>query len=265
MGIKTFRPTTSTLRFKVRLDYKEITKAEPEKSLVTSRHETGGRCSTGRRTVRYRGGGNRTQYRIVDFKRDKKYIHAKIVSIEYDPNRSAFIALVHYEDGEKRYILAPVGAKVGDKIMTYSVKSLELDRTQPEIKIGNALPIFRIPVGTRIHNIELKPGKGGQLARSAGAMAQIVGREDRTTKHTIFSEDGKTIVTQLNVPTVAVRMPSGEIRRILGDCYATVGQVGNLDHSNVVLGKAGANRWVGKRSKVRGIVMNPHDHPHGGG
>jgi len=265
MGTKTFRPTTPNLRQKVALDYSELTKRKPEKKLLVSKKRSGGRNSNGRVTVRHRGGGNKRRYRIIDFKRDKRDIEAKVTSVEYDPNRSAFIALLNYNDGDKRYILSPLGVKVGNKILAFSIKTLELDKTPPDIKVGNSLPLFRIPVGTRVHNIELKPGKGGQVVRSAGTVAQIVGREEKFTKHTIFSKNGKEIVAQISVPYVAVRLPSTEIRRFRGDCYATIGQVGNLDHSNIVYGKAGARRWLGRRPKVRGIVMNPIDHPHGGG
>jgi len=265
MGTKTFKPTTSTLRFKVALDYSELTKRKPEKSLLAPQKRKGGRGNTGKVSMRHRGGGNKRRYRIIDFKRKKRDIIAKIVSIEYDPNRSAFIALLNYTDGQKSYILAPVGIGVNDKILTYSVKSLELDKVAPEIKVGNSLPLYRIPIGTRIHNVELKPGKGAQVVRSAGAVAQIIGREEKYTTHTIFADDKTTIIDKIKVPFVLVRLPSGETRRIPGNCYGTIGQVGNVDHSNITYGKAGARRWLGFRSKVRGVVMNPIDHPHGGG
>lgn len=259
MGLKKFKPTTPGLRYRLILDYSEITKKKPEKSLLAPKKHTGGRCNTGKTTLRFRGGGNKQRYRIIDFKRDKKDMLAKVVSIEYDPNRSAFIALTHYPDGEKRYILAPLGVNIGDKIITYSIESLERQQVNPEIKPGNALPLYKIPVGTRIHNIELKPGKGGQIARSAGGVAQIVGREEKFTTHRFA--DG----TSIEVPYVAVKLPSGEIRRFAGNCYATIGQVGNLDHANVTYGKAGVKRWMGIRPHVRGCIMNPIDHPHGGG
>ncbi len=265
MGVKHFKPTSPGLRQKIALDYSELTKSEPEKKLLAPWKRSGGRNNTGRITVRHRGGGNKRRYRIVDFKRDKRDIEGKVAAIEYDPNRSAFIALIHYTDGEKRYILAPLGLSVGDRIISYSTKALEIDKVVPEIKVGNALPLYKIPVGTRIHNLELKPGKGGQVVRSAGAVAQIVGREETYTTHTIFDDDHKTILKKIQVPYVAVRLPSGEIRRFQGDCYATIGQVGNLDHGNISYGKAGAVRWLGRRPKVRGVAMNPIDHPHGGG
>ncbi len=265
MGIKTFKPTTPGLRQKVALDYSELTKDKPEKSLLLPKKKTGGRNNLGRISVRHRGGGNKRRYRIIDFKRNKYDVDAKVAAIEYDPNRSAFIALLHYEDGEKRYILAPLGLNVGAKIRSYSIKALEKDKVAPEIKVGNALPLYKIPVGTRIHNLELKPGKGGQVVRSAGAVAQIIGREENYTTHTIFADDGVTIIDKIKVPYVDVRLPSGEIRRFQGDCYATIGQVGNLDHANIQYGKAGARRWLGRRPRVRGVAMNPIDHPHGGG
>ena len=236
MGIKHYNPTTPSLRTRRTLTYSELTpKAKPEKSLLKGKKRSGARNNLGRITVRHRGGGNQPRYRLVDFKRKKHGIPARIKQIEYDPNRSAFIALLHYADGEKSYILAPVGTKVGDTIMS---------GPNAEIKPGNALPMGSIPVGSRVHNLELKPGKGAQIVRSAGAVAQIVGREE---KH------------------VTIKLPSGEIRIFPRNCYATVGQVGNLDHSNTVYGKAGAKRWIGRRPKVRGMVMNPVDHPHGGG
>jgi len=265
MGTKTFKPTTSTLRQKVALDYSELTKRKPEKSLLAPRKRSGGRNNHGRISMRHRGGGNKRRYRIIDFKRRKQDVPAKVASIEYDPNRSAFIALVNYTDGEKSYILAPLGISVGDKIMTYSMKSLEIDKVAPEIKVGNAMPLYKIPVGTKIHNIELKPGKGAQIVRSAGAVAQIVGREEKTTTHTFFADDKTTVLNKIRVPYVLVKLPSGEVRRFPGNCYGTIGQVGNSDHSNITYGKAGAKRWLGRRPKVRGVVMNPIDHPHGGG
>lgn len=236
MGIKHYNPTTPSLRTRQILSYEELTPcAEPEKSLILKSHRSGGRNNNGRVTMRHLGGGNKKKIRLVDFKRGKFGIPAKVAQIEYDPNRSAFLALLNYADGEKRYILAPLGIKVGDTLMS---------GPDSEIKPGNCLPLGSIPVGSRVHNIEFMPGKGGQLVRSAGAVAQIVGREK---------------------DQVIIRLPSGEIRTFRRDCYATLGQVGNLDHSNIVMGKAGANRWVGHRPKVRGMSMNPIDHPHGGG
>jgi large subunit ribosomal protein L2 len=213
----------------------ELTKKKPEKSLTAFHHRTGGRNTDGRTTVRFRGGGHKRLYRKIDFKRDKVGIPAKVVSIEYDPNRSARIALLNYVDGEKRYILAPVGLTVGLTVQS-GVNS--------EVRPGNALPLSSMPLGTTIHNIELKVGKGGQLIRSAGGSAQVMGR------------DGDY---------VQIRLKSGEMRKILSGCMATVGQVGNVDHENVSVGKAGRTRWKGKRPHVRGVVMNPVDHPHGGG
>ena len=213
----------------------ELSKKRPEKSLTSVNRSTGARNNDGRTTVRFRGGGHKRLYRKIDFKRDKSGIPGSIAALEYDPNRSARIALVHYRDGEKRYILAPVGLKVGDVVQA---------GLGTEVRIGNALPLSRMPLGTTIHNIELKPGKGGQLIRSAGGSAQVMGR------------DGEYI---------QVRLRSGEMRRILATCMATVGQVGNTDHENINVGKAGRNRWLGRRPHVRGVVMNPVDHPHGGG
>jgi len=213
----------------------ELTKKEPEKSLTAFHPRTGGRNNDGRMTVRFRGGGHKRLYRTIDFRRDKVGISAKVEAIEYDPNRSARIALLKYRDGERRYILAPVGLSVNDEVQS---------GPDAEIRPGNALPLSSMPLGTTIHNIELRAGKGGQLIRSAGGFAQVMGR------------DGNY---------VQVRLKSGEMRRILGVCIATVGQVGNLDHENVSVGKAGRSRWKGKRPHVRGVVMNPVDHPHGGG
>jgi large subunit ribosomal protein L2 len=212
-----------------------LTKKRPEKALTMFHHRTGGRNTDGHMTVRFRGGGHKRLYRVIDFKRDKVGVPAKVAAIEYDPNRSARIALLHYADGEKRYILAPVGLSVGDTVQS---------GPSAEVRPGNALPLGNMPLGTTIHNIELKPGKGGQLIRSAGGFAQVMGR------------DGEY---------VQVRLKSGEMRRILATCMATVGQVGNLDHENVSVGKAGRSRWRGRRPHVRGVVMNPVDHPHGGG
>jgi large subunit ribosomal protein L2 len=235
MGLKTFRPTTPSLRFKSVTTFDEITKDHPEKSLVTTKLRTGGRNSIGRLTVRHRGGGHKKLYRIVDFKRDKTGIPAKVAAVEYDPNRSARIALLHYADGEKRYIVHPVGLQVGATIIS---------GPEADILIGNALPLKNIPLGTTIHNIEMRKGRGAQLARSAGSAAQLVAKEGDYAQ---------------------VKMPSGEVRQIHIECQATIGQVGNLDHSNVSYGKAGRTRWLGKRPTVRGVAMNPVDHPHGGG
>ncbi|AIS53188.1 50S ribosomal protein L2 [Thermoanaerobacter kivui] len=235
MGIKTFKPTSPGRRQMTVLTFEEVTKDKPEKSLVVSLTKSGGRNVYGRITVRHRGGGHKRKYRIIDFKRDKDGIPGKVAAIEYDPNRTAYIALIHYVDGEKRYIIAPHGLKVGDVIESGE---------NVDIKIGNALPLRNIPVGTIIHNIELTPGKGGQLVRAAGAAAQLMAKEG---------------------DYVQVRMPSGEIRLIRADCRATIGQVSNLDHENVKIGKAGRSRWLGIRPTVRGSAMNPVDHPHGGG
>ncbi len=235
MAIKSYKPTSAGRRHQTCSAFEEITTSKPEKSLLVTLKKTGGRNNYGRITSRYIGGGHKQKYRIIDFTRDKRDIPAKVASIEYDPNRSARIALLNYADGEKRYILAPLGLSVGDKI----IASIEAD-----IKPGNALPLKAIPLGTIIHNIELKLGKGGQLARSAGTYAQLMSKEGKYSQ---------------------VKLPSGEVRMVLQDCYATIGQVGNIDHENVSLGKAGRSRWLGKRPKVRGVAMNPVDHPHGGG
>ncbi len=215
--------------------FEEITKGKPEKTLVKSLISSGGRNNRGKMTVRHRGSGHKRAYRIIDFKRDKFNIPATVTAIEYDPNRSARIALLQYADGEKRYILAPAGLGVGERV---------LSGPEVEIRTGNALPLRNIPVGTQVHNLELKIGKGGQLVRSAGATAQIMGRDE---------------------DYVMIRMVSGELRRIHMNCMATVGQVGNLDHENISVGKAGRSRWLGRRPTVRGVAMNPVDHPHGGG
>uniref|UniRef100_A0A7V3NV35 Large ribosomal subunit protein uL2 n=1 Tax=candidate division WOR-3 bacterium TaxID=2052148 RepID=A0A7V3NV35_UNCW3 len=235
MGVKKFRPVTPSRRFMTVLDFSEITKEEPEKSLLEPLKKSGGRNNTGRITVRFRGGGHRRHYRIIDFKREKVGVPAKVISIEYDPNRTARIALLQYMDGEKRYIIAPEGLKVGDMVMS---------GPDAEIKVGNALPLERIPEGIPIHNIELVPGKGGQLVRAAGASAVILSKEGKYAH---------------------VQLPSGEVRLINVKCYATIGQVSNLDHENVIIGKAGRSRWLGRRPHVRGMVMNPVDHPLGGG
>ncbi len=235
MAIKKFKPTSPGRRQMTVSTFEEITKKEPEKSLVEPLKRTGGRNAQGRLTVRHRGGGHKRLYRIIDFKRDKDGIAAKVAAIEYDPNRSANIALLNYADGEKRYIIAPYGLNVGD-----TVESGET----ADIRTGNALPLKNIPVGTIIHNIELQPQKGGQLCRSAGASAQLMAKEGKYGH---------------------VRLPSGEVRLVLLDCKATIGQAGNLDHENITIGKAGRSRWKGIRPTVRGVVMNPVDHPHGGG
>ena len=235
MAIKSFKPTTPSRRNMTVVDYRGLSKVKPEKSLLESLKKTAGRNSYGRITVRHHGGGNKIKYRIIDFKRDKVGMPAEVKTIEYDPNRTAFIALVQYEDGEKRYILAPEGMKVGDVIMS---------GTGADIKPGNCLPLANIPLGTVIHNIELIPGRGGQLVRSAGMSAQLMAKENG------FAQ---------------VRLPSGEMRKLPLNAKATIGTVGNTDHSNVRIGKAGRSRHMGIRPSVRGVVMNPCDHPHGGG
>ncbi|KXG75720.1 50S ribosomal protein L2 [Fervidicola ferrireducens] len=235
MGIKKFKPTSPGVRFMTVSTFEEITKKEPEKSLVEILKKKAGRNMQGRITARHRGGGHKRKYRIIDFKRDKDGVPAKVAAIEYDPNRSARIALLHYKDGEKRYILAPVGLKVGDIVES---------GPNADIKPGNALPLSHIPVGTIVHNVELYPGKGGQLARAAGAAAQVMAKENGFA---------------------TLRLPSGEMRMVPEECRATVGQVGNLEHENITLGKAGRSRWLGRRPHVRGSAMNPVDHPHGGG
>ncbi|HAN95863.1 MAG TPA: 50S ribosomal protein L2 [Firmicutes bacterium] len=235
MAIKKFKPTTPGRRAMTGYAFEELTKKEPEKSLVVSLKSSGGRNSGGRITARHRGGGHKRKYRIIDFKRDKDGIPAKVAAIEYDPNRSARIALLHYLDGEKRYILAPVGLNVGDMVES---------GPGADIKPGNALPLENIPVGAIIHNIELQPGKGGQMVRSAGAAAQLMAKEGKYA---------------------TIRLPSGEFRMVLQSCRATIGQVGNVEHENMVIGKAGRSRHLGRRPHVRGVAMNPVDHPHGGG
>jgi large subunit ribosomal protein L2 len=235
MPIKSYRPTTPTRRFQTIVSREDITKQRPEKSLVESKKGTGGRNSGGRVTSRFIGGGHKQAYRVIDFKRDKTGIPAMVAAVEYDPNRSARIALLHYKDGEKRYILHPDGLKPGQTISS---------GPQADILIGNALPLKNIPAGTVVHNIELRPGKGGQMARSAGSQAQLVSREGGLA---------------------LLKLPSGEIRRVPEECQATIGQVGNVDHENVSLGKAGRKRWMGKMPHNRGVSMNPVDHPHGGG
>ncbi|MBQ3588567.1 MAG: 50S ribosomal protein L2 [Oscillospiraceae bacterium] len=235
MAIKKFKPTTPSRRNMAVTDYSVLSKVKPERSLLEPMKTTAGRNNTGRITVRHHGGGNRTKYRVIDFKRSKVDVAATVLSLEYDPNRTAFIALIQYEDGVKSYILAPNGLSVGDVVMSGE---------GADIKPGNALPISNIPVGTVIHNIELYPGKGGQLVRSAGNFAQLIAKEGKYG---------------------LVRLPSGELRNIPLNCYATIGQVSNLDHDNVKIGKAGKKRHMGWRPTVRGSVMNPVDHPHGGG
>ncbi|MCE1247169.1 MAG: 50S ribosomal protein L2 [Firmicutes bacterium] len=235
MPVKTYKPTSAGRRFMTVSDFSDITRSKPEKSLTKVKPKKSGRNNHGHVTCRHHGGGTRKRYRIIDFKRDKDSVPAKVASIEYDPNRSARIALLHYADGEKRYIISPLGLSVGDKVMSGS---------EAEIRTGNALPLKNIPVGTLIHNLELLPNKGGQLARSAGAAAQLMAKESAYAH---------------------VRLPSGEVRLVSINCKATIGQVGNVEHENVRIGKAGRSRWMGKRPTVRGVVMNPVDHPHGGG
>lgn len=235
MGIKKFKPTSPGRRQMTVSDFAEITRTEPEKSLLLPMKSAAGRNNAGRITVRHQGGGHKRKYRIIDFKRDKDGIPGKVASVEYDPNRSANIALINYLDGEKRYILAPVGMKPGDMVVSGK---------DADIKVGNALPMRNIPLGTVLHNVELKPGKGGQIIRSAGTSAQLIAKEG---------------------DYVHLRLPSGEVRLVHQECRATVGQVGNLDQENQTIGKAGRSRWKGIRPSVRGVVMNPVDHPHGGG
>ena len=235
MGIKQFKPTSPGQRFAKLADFDEVTKSTPEKSLTTKLSKNGGRNNNGRITVRHKGGGHKRRYRIIDFKRDKTGVPAKVAGIEYDPNRTAYIALLHYADGEKRYIIAPQRLGVGDTVISSS---------KADIKPGNALKLKYIPVGTIIHNVELKTGKGGQLARSAGAWAQLVAKEGKYA---------------------SIKLPSGEIRKILQTCRATIGSVSNREHENRSVGKAGRSRWLGIRPTVRGVAMNPVDHPHGGG
>jgi large subunit ribosomal protein L2 len=235
MPIKTYRPTTPTRRYQTVVARQDITKDVPEKSLTVGLRKTGGRNSSGHVTSRFIGGGHKQAYRVIDFKRDKTGVPAKVASIEYDPNRTARIALLNYADGEKRYIIAPVGLELGRTVTS---------GPQADILVGNALPLKNIPPGTFIHNIELKPGKGGQMARSAGSQAQLVSRESEVA---------------------LIKLPSGEVRRVNVDCMATIGQVSNIEHENVSLGKAGRKRWLGKMPHNRGVSMNPVDHPHGGG
>ncbi|MBI5956511.1 MAG: 50S ribosomal protein L2 [Chloroflexi bacterium] len=235
MALKTYKPTSPGRRWLMGPTFDEVTREKPEKSLLAPQRRAGGRNFQGQVTVRHRGGGHKQFYRLVDFKRDKVGVPGKVTAIEYDPNRSARIALVTYADGEKRYILAPMGLQVGNKVVSGPMA---------EVSVGNTLPIGSIPVGTQIHNIELTPGKGGQLVRSAGASAQLMAKEGEYAQ---------------------VRLPSGEVRRVHQTCTATIGQIGNLDHENRSLGKAGRSRWLGKRPAVRGSAMTPRDHPHGGG
>ncbi|MDE2740228.1 MAG: 50S ribosomal protein L2 [Gemmatimonadota bacterium] len=236
MAVKKFRPTTPTLRYKTVNSFEELTRSKPEKSLLAAAvSKSGGRNNQGRMTMRRRGGGHKRRYRVIDFKRTKLGVPGRVAAIEYDPNRSAFIALIVYADGDKRYILAPLGLKVGVEISA---------GPDAPIRVGNALPLANIPLGATVHNVELNPGRGGQLARSAGAEVQLLGREGGRAQ---------------------LRLPSGENREVPVQCMATLGQVGNIEHANIVIGKAGRSRWLGRRPKVRGVVMNPVDHPHGGG
>lgn len=235
MPVKSFKPTSAGRRSMTVSTFEEITTNQPEKSLLAPLSKKAGRNNQGKITTRHQGGGHKRKYRIIDFKRTKDGIPGNVATIEYDPNRSANIALIHYVDGEKRYILAPKGLKVGDVVMS---------GPEADIKVGNALPLENIPVGTVIHNIELKPGKGGQMVRAAGTEAQLLGKEDKY---------------------VSIRLASGEMRKVLKECRATVGSVGNEDHELISIGKAGRSRWLGQRPEVRGSVMNPNDHPHGGG
>lgn len=235
MGLKTFRPNTPGLRYKTVSDFKEITKKEPEKALLRPLKETGGRDNYGHVSSWLRGGGHKRRYRIIDFRRDKRGIPARVSAIEYDPNRSARIALLVYKDGEKRYILAPNGLEVN---MTVEAGP------NVEIQVGNSLPLKNVPLGTEVHNLEMIPGKGGQVARGAGSVAVLVAKEG---------------------PKAQVKMPSGEVRIFNSECYCTIGQMGNIEHENIVIGKAGRNRWLGRRPSSRGVAMNPVDHPMGGG
>jgi large subunit ribosomal protein L2 len=235
MAVKTYKPTSDGRRFMTGYDFAEITTDRPERGLLAPRRKTGGRNNLGRMTMRHIGGGHRQHYRIIDFRREKDAIAARVATIEYDPNRSARIALLHYKDGEKRYILAPVGLNIGDEVVSGN---------GADIKPGNAMALSQIPLGTIVHNVELRAGKGAQLARSAGSGIQLMAKEGEYA---------------------LLKMPSGELRRVRVECRATIGQVGNLDHENIKIGKAGRTRWLGRRSRVRGVAMNPVDHPHGGG
>ncbi len=235
MPVKSFKPTTPTRRFQTYLTRDEVTRDHPEKSLTSGKKRTGGRDARGLTSIRFRGGGHKKSYREIDFKRDKHGVPAVVAAIEYDPNRTAHIALLHYADGEKRYIISPIGLEVGRAVAS---------GPDADILVGNALPLKNIPAGTVVHNIELRPGKGGQMARSAGAQAQLVSKEGGIA---------------------LLKLPSGEVRKVQIECMATVGQVGNIEHENVSLGKAGRSRWKGRRPHNRGVTMNPVDHPHGGG
>ncbi len=235
MGIKKFKPVTPSLRYRTVSDFADITKSEPEKSLLRPHKRTGGRNNAGRMTSRHRGGGHKRRYRLIDFKRNKHEVPARVAAIEYDPNRSARIALLFYADGEKRYIIAPKGLEVGAQVVSGG---------EAPFNVGNAMPLERIPLGTLVHNIEMKPGRGGQMARGAGTYAQLMAKEGKN---------------------VTLRLPSGEMRMVNRTCLATIGEVGNSEHENIVIGKAGKSRWLGRRPHVRGVVMNPVDHPHGGG
>jgi large subunit ribosomal protein L2 len=235
MGNVRYRPTSPGRRFQTVSTFEEITRARPEKRLLRPLKKSGGRNTYGRMTIRHVGGGHKRRYRIIDFKRDKRSLPGKVAAIEYDPNRSARIALLHYGDGEKRYIIAPAGLSVGETVIASE---------SADIKPGNALPLRNIPSGTDIHNVELRPGKGGQIIRSAGSSGQLLGKEEKYAR---------------------IRLPSGEIRLVPLDCYATVGQIGNTDHESISVGKAGRSRWLGRRPRVRGVAMNPVDHPMGGG
>jgi large subunit ribosomal protein L2 len=235
MGLKTYRPTTPGLRFKSVSDFEEITTDKPEKSLLRPLKKSGGRDNRGHISSWHRGGRHKRQYRVIDFHRDKRGIPARVATVEYDPNRSARIALLVYADGEKRYILAPRGLEVDMKVQA---------GPDVEIQVGNAMPLRTVPLGTEVHNLELFPGKGGQIARGAGAAAVVVAKEGRHAQ---------------------VKLPSGEVRMFLSDCYCTIGQIGNIDHENIVVGKAGRKRWLGRRPITRGVAMNPIDHPMGGG
>ena len=235
MALRQYRPTSAGRRFQTAADFSDITKNEPERSLIEPRRRSGGRNALGRLTSRHRGGGHKRRYRLVDFRRDKDLVPATVAAIEYDPNRSARLALLHYRDGEKRYIIAPVGLRVGDSVVAGD---------GADIKPGNAMALKQIPLGTMVHNVEMKPGKGGQLGRGAGTAIQLMAKEG---DHALL------------------KLPSGELRQVQLTCRATIGQVGNLDHENVSIGKAGRTRWKGRRSSVRGVAMNPVDHPHGGG
>jgi large subunit ribosomal protein L2 len=235
MPTRQYNPTSAGRRFQTVLDFSEVTDKAPERRLLAPRQRTGGRNALGRMTSRHRGGGHKRRYRIIDFRREKDRVPAKVAAIEYDPNRSARLALLHYVDGEKRYILAPLGLKLGDSVVSGE---------GADIKPGNAMALRQIPTGTMVHNVELKPGRGGQLVRGAGAAAQLMAKEGAQA---------------------LLKMPSGELRYVQLTCRATIGQVGNVEHENVSLGKAGRNRWLGKRPHVRGMAMNPVDHPHGGG